>query len=841
MSEAINPYIAGNPVTGTEMFFGRQDVFEFIAEALTGRHRDNVIVLYGQRRTGKTSVLYQMSRHLGERYACIFIDLHGLALEGLGGFLWELANSIARTLRREHKIDLPRLVRADFMTDPRSSFENDFLGQVWSAIGERHILLMLDEAIRLQEQVQAGKLEKEIFEYLRHLMQHHERLNFLFSLGSGLEEMEKEYAFLFSVGLYKKISFLEQEAAMALITQPVKDCYQIEPTAIKRILQVTSGHPYYTQLLCHSLFNRWQQQRKPQMDVDDVNAILDEVVERGLAVLKHVWEESSPGEKAVLAGIAASIGERNRSVGPHEISRAWARHNVALPEGETAKAIKSLIARDVITGQDRYRFTIDLQQLWVLKYERLEWVREEIANELAGWQAEYGVAAAPRSFWASRKVLAGTAVVFGLFLTLLILVWYLANLAHSAITEGRIAATKSAQQLQTAIAAVTASAREADATATVSAKTVQMAVANSTAAANAPAPTAAAAATQYVVAASTATRLAIELNATATANAQLIPPQSQIAQRTSTPTETSAPAVSPTPTPCLNASDFVADVTVQDGTRFDPGQAFTKTWRLKNSGTCVWGDGYELYFVEGDSMGGPTSIKLSVPVRSGEETDVSVQLKASQQPGTFKGRWQLRDGQGQAFGATPFVNVYVSPAAVSASDLISSARSATWSNGNGETGLWLEATPDASNPLAPRGFAVYVPKGSPLASGAEVKNDQQIIETHPQFVPNGEIRGSFQLTLPPQARFSATLEFLMGATQSDGVHVEVWWLDATRGTSPGEKVTEADVRYAPLPLTLDADMSKYGGQTGQLQLVVKAGATSGEDWITWRDVKVSPK
>jgi hypothetical protein len=398
MPEAVNPYIAGNPVTGTEMFFGREDVFTFIREALTGRHRDNVIVLYGQRRTGKTSVLYQMRHHLDPRYLCIFVDLHGLALEGLGGFLWELANYIQRTLRREYDIGLPPLNHADFEADPRSAFGNDFLNAVWSAIGDCHILLMLDEAIRLQEQIRAGKLEREVFEYLRHLMQHYERLNFLFSLGSGLEDMEKEYAFLFSVGLYKKISFLEQDAATALITQPVRDCYQVAPAAIERILQVASGHAYYTQLLCHSLFNRWQQQRQPQVQVADVNAVLNEVVERGLAVLKHVWEESTAGEKAVLAGLAACMGERNHPVGLGEVNRVWVQHGVVLPQGEKAKAIQGLIARDIIVGQDRYTFTVDLQRLWAQKYERLGWVKEEIAADVQRWNLEVSVAVIPRPF-----------------------------------------------------------------------------------------------------------------------------------------------------------------------------------------------------------------------------------------------------------------------------------------------------------------------------------------------------------------------------------------------------------------------------------------------------------
>jgi hypothetical protein len=148
MSNIVNPYIAGNPVTSSEMFFGREDVFRFIRQTLIGQHRDNVIVLYGQRRTGKTSVLYQMRSHLDARYLCVFVDLHGYALEGLNSSLWELANHIMRVLRRDYQIDLPSLNRAEFMNDPRSSFESTFLNQVWSVIGDRHLLLMLDEAIQ---------------------------------------------------------------------------------------------------------------------------------------------------------------------------------------------------------------------------------------------------------------------------------------------------------------------------------------------------------------------------------------------------------------------------------------------------------------------------------------------------------------------------------------------------------------------------------------------------------------------------------------------------------------------------------------------------------------------
>ena len=153
MAETLNPYIAGNPITGSEMFFGREDVFDFIHQTLTGKHRDNVLVLYGQRRTGKTSVLYQMHSHLGDRYLPIFIDLHGMALDGLDGFILELANLSPAVLRRNYKSSSPPIDRAEFATDARSAFETTFLEGVWERIGEHQLLLMLDEAIRLQEQV----------------------------------------------------------------------------------------------------------------------------------------------------------------------------------------------------------------------------------------------------------------------------------------------------------------------------------------------------------------------------------------------------------------------------------------------------------------------------------------------------------------------------------------------------------------------------------------------------------------------------------------------------------------------------------------------------------------
>ncbi len=119
-----------------------------------------------------------------------------------------------------------------------------------------------------------------------------------------------------------------------------------------------------------------------------------------------------------------------------------------------------------------------------------------------------------------------------------------------------------------------------------------------------------------------------------------------------TPSDTPAPTqtASETPLPC-NLAGFVKDVNVPDGKVFQPGETFTKTWRLKNTGSCAWTSGYDIVFDGGDAMGAPSAVQLtSGTVNPGQNVDVSVNLTAPDDPGTYRGNWKLRDPSDVVFG-----------------------------------------------------------------------------------------------------------------------------------------------------------------------------------------------
>jgi AAA+ ATPase superfamily predicted ATPase len=385
-----NPYIVGRPIRPEDgrLFAGRREEFLAIEEKLqTGVG----LVIYGQRRIGKSSILLHLGERLPHSLLPVYLNLQQLMANTTGGFLRAVGNEIVKQL--SDKLDARRagFIRKESETEavpPEGGVTNSLaralpppeefarepflsLNQLLDEIERRlapgqRLLLSFDEFEVLEQRVNAGKIEKEIFAYLRGVTQTGRGFTLLFAGLHTLEQMTREYwnPFFQSVQTVR-IGYLSELDARQLIIDPVDQFpLSYDEEAIDRIIAVTNSHPYLMQNVCHNLVNRLNDpfQRSNRAKVEDVEAVLEKTLETsGYYFDDYVWNWSSADERVALS-LLAEAGE-------------WAgfamveRH---LGREAALDATRSLVARSILkerTDRDElvFRFQIPLSRMWAQK------------------------------------------------------------------------------------------------------------------------------------------------------------------------------------------------------------------------------------------------------------------------------------------------------------------------------------------------------------------------------------------------------------------------------------------------------------------------------------------
>jgi hypothetical protein len=187
---------------------------------------------------------------------------------------------------------------------------------------------------------------------------------------------------------------------------------------------------------------------------------------------------------------------------------------------------------------------------------------------------------------------------------------------------------------------------------------------------------------------------AVQTNAVGTFASGLT--QTALAAPTKTPTPTStltptlsAPATlgnvtpfgtsvtgSTTGTAC-NSLAYVSDVTIPDNTQMTPGQTFTKTWKVRNSGTCAWDAGFKFAFTGGDDAMSGATYTLPQSVPAGTQIDLSIAMTAPNKTGSIRGNWRMSTAAGTYFGDEVYVMITVGGAAAGAATNTSAPAAST--------------------------------------------------------------------------------------------------------------------------------------------------------------------
>ncbi len=294
-----NPYLPGVPLQPGDFFVGRGDLLRFVQDNLAQSSRSRLIVLQGVRRSGKTSLLNQLPGAVAATHLAARLNLQGHPAQSETDFLYALADEIVFALSQKGiAVALPP--RAEFAESPEFFFRARFLRGLLPQLGDKKLLLLLDDA---------ELLPTDILRFFHTLRQQESRIDFVLA-GRGLGETAvDEWAALLDNAAYRSLAPLTPAEMHQLITGPVAPYHvAYDPPALDRLVQLTAGYPHLAQLLLHELVQVHNETRATYLTSVDVDQVVQRILERGEMHFRYLWAESGEEEQLVLRAVAELSG-----------------------------------------------------------------------------------------------------------------------------------------------------------------------------------------------------------------------------------------------------------------------------------------------------------------------------------------------------------------------------------------------------------------------------------------------------------------------------------------------------------------------------------------------------
>ncbi len=309
---------------------------------------------------------------------------------------------------------------------------------------------------------------------------------------------------------------------------------------------------------------------------------------------------------------------------------------------------------------------------------------------------------------------------------------------------------------------------------------------------------------------------------------------------------TAAIPLSPSPDKNCDHITWGADITIPDDTVLKPGQVFTKTWRLENSGYCSWTSDYALVFVSGDAMQAPAYVQItSSSVAPGGTAEISINLVAPADNGEYQGFFKLRNANGANFGlgdlSKPFwVKIQVGDDEGVIYDFIAHADEAVWGSGKAPINFAKPGHQEViyGGSISDSGGSASVLDGEETEDG---KVSGKILTTSPKQVQDGYIVGRYPLTtIGFGDQLQGRLGFLPKSDGSCGIGRATFRIYYTVGDDMGtlKKLAEWEERCDDEMNKITVELVELVGKEVRFYLTVLADGSPEQDWAVWSSLGV---
>jgi hypothetical protein len=379
-----NPYIVGNPIRDQKMFFGREDDFAYIQKKVGGAEKGGLLVLCGSRRSGKTSILFQVTDgRLGPDFFPVLIDMQAMAVENDLDFLIKIAHGIVDTIAHpELSVDQHFLQRPE-----ESSFAKfeKFIVHVNERLGARKLILLFDEYEILESHIEKNLISTRFLNLLANWIDYKGGAFIVFAGNDRLDERTAPYwsGFL-TKALYRGVSYLSKRDTLRLIQEPVQGMVRYQEGVPEQIWTLTAGQAFYTQVYCQVLVDHLNERCEYDVTADDIQQVTNEIVENPLPQMLFSWTSMLPMERIALSIIGEVSRDELKPVSAKEILAFARREKIGydIDPSRLNEVLERLFHHDLLDKNDdgpAYTFKMDLWRRWIGRMHTIWQAVDELA------------------------------------------------------------------------------------------------------------------------------------------------------------------------------------------------------------------------------------------------------------------------------------------------------------------------------------------------------------------------------------------------------------------------------------------------------------------------------
>lgn len=296
-----NPYIAhvkSNAVKDKSMFKGRDEIIDTICKYVLEDYKG--YVLYGQKRSGKSSVLYHITQRLRAEHVAFAVDYtmgnnivqdSKSESESMANLFYTIISEIGRAIKEVDRSVYKEcgchiIRRQEFESYPDQTFR-EYLDFYRDIIVEKlhykqdKIVLIVDEFTYLYYHILEGKISPRIMEFWKGLVESRV-FSFVFAGQDAMPRFMDDFQNVFASMHPQELTYIDEKSARELIEEPIwnkkKNCSRYQPDAVDEIIKLTACSPFYIMIICSELVKYARQRKRLPIQLSDVNALVQKMI-----------------------------------------------------------------------------------------------------------------------------------------------------------------------------------------------------------------------------------------------------------------------------------------------------------------------------------------------------------------------------------------------------------------------------------------------------------------------------------------------------------------------------------------------------------------------------------